>query len=183
MEPYPGEIRMVAFGYAPAGWLLCDGSQVSINAYPQLYATIRNNFGTADEGKFCLPRLTPPDPSQPGRLPMGSGSGPGLSPYNLGDQGGEVQVTLREADLPAHNHVLQANNVAGTASLPTDKVLARRAPSGSIYNPTVSQSPVIAMHPNVLLPAGGGQPHENMQPSLAINFVICSHSFREQPPG
>ncbi|MEK6347047.1 MAG: tail fiber protein [Burkholderia sp.] len=96
-EPYIGEIRTVAFDFAPPGWAFCRGQLMSIAQYTPLFALLGTNFGGNGVSTFGLPDLA-------GRSPIGTGTGPGLAPVSIGQNSGAETVTLLVSQMPAHNH-------------------------------------------------------------------------------
>jgi len=85
-EAYVGEIRLFAFNYAPEGWLLCQGQQVSVNQYQALFALIGTLYGGDGNNTFNLPDLR-------GRVPIQQGQGP-LAVYNFAQAGGTTATTV-----------------------------------------------------------------------------------------
>ena len=81
MSPYVGQIILVGFNYAPVGWAFCDGRLLSIAEYDTLFNLIGTTYGGDGETTFALPDLR-------GRVAIGTGQGPGLSNYTIGETGG-----------------------------------------------------------------------------------------------
>ena len=106
MEVFLGTIMPWPISWAPNGWLLCDGSLLSITQYQALFALIGMTYGGNGTTNFALPDLRC-------RLPLGAGVGPGLTPRVLGTLAGAEHVTLQVANLAAHTHV--ATFTPGTA--------------------------------------------------------------------
>lgn len=162
-EAYIGEIRLFAGNYAPRYWAFCNGQLMSIEQHATLYSILGTRYGGDGLTTFALPDLR-------NRVPMHWGNGPGLTPRQIGEQGGSSTVTLTEQQMPSHHHRANASSSANNQS-PEGAVwgspAGRRAPS--IYHP----NPNSQMHPDALMPAGGGQPHNNRQPYLGLNFIIC----------
>ncbi|MEJ5999579.1 phage tail protein [Paucibacter soli] len=161
-QPYVGEIRMFAGNFAPAGWAFCNGSLLPISENEVLFQLIGTTYGGDGQQTFGLPDLR-------GRVPMHQGSGPGLgSTHVLGEVGGSETVTLTSAQMPMHSHALRAAS-ASLASLgsPAGTVLAKTA--GNSYD---TAAPSVAMAASALPVAGGSQPHENMAPFCAMNYII-----------
>jgi microcystin-dependent protein len=105
---------------------------------------------------------------------MHPGQGPGLSLHDLGETGGSDTVTLLESEIPAHSHAAGAQTVPlGGVAVPTNATLSRPA-SGNLYFDTNTGPPILVpMDPNTLAPAGGDQPHNNLQPYLTFYFNIA----------
>jgi microcystin-dependent protein len=103
---------------------------------------------------------------------MHPGQGPGLSLHDLGESGGTDTVSLLESEIPAHAHSLMSLPVPGDSPTPAGSTFARVI-GGTVYEPTAGSPPLVPMHPTALTPAGGDQPHNNMQPYLAFYFAIA----------
>ncbi len=166
-EAYVGEIRMFAGNYAPEGWLPCDGSAQSINTYQALYSLLGTTYGGDGVNNFKLPDLR-------GRLPIGMGQGTGLTARPLGQQTGTETVTLTVAQTPAHSHGFAAG---GTASAASPQGLVPGTTSGfNLYATSATAGAWLA--PGSVTPSdGGAQPHNNVMPSLAISFIICTQGY------
>jgi microcystin-dependent protein len=129
-----------------------------------LFALLGTTYGGDGKSTFALPNLQ-------GSAPMHPGQGPGLSLHDLGEMSGSATVTLLEAEIPGHAHTLMAGADPANAQIPNSQVILTRSSGGSAYNPTATG--VVAMNPLALGLAGGSQPHNNMQPYLAVNFCIA----------
>lgn len=169
-NPFIGEIRLFAFSFAPRGWAFCDGRLVAISQNTALFSILGVNFGGNGTTTFGLPNLS-------GRTAIGVGNGPGLSPQVVGQTGGTSTVTLTTAQIPAHNHVLNAGtlsppNPAQNVATPTNQSLLGLSAPNNIYVDGPG-SPNTAFISSSISPNGAGQPHENMQPYLAVNICIA----------
>jgi microcystin-dependent protein len=163
-DPFVAEIRIFPFNFAPKGWAWCDGQILPLSQNTALFSLLGTTYGGNGKNNFALPDLQ-------GRAPMHPGQGPGLSLHDLGETGGTESVTLLESEIPAHNHLIGAQNTPlGGVATPAGNTLNRPA-SGNLYS-VASPAPV-AMSPEELAPAGGDQPHNNMQPYLTLNFCIA----------
>jgi microcystin-dependent protein len=161
--PYVGEIRMVGFTFAPAGWAFCNGQLMSISNNEALFTLIGTTYGGDGQTTFALPDLR-------GRIPVHWGTDPlsGVS-YIMGQSAGTETVTLTTAQLPQHSHTVSAND--GTTGT------AQNSPTGAYWNKWTG-SAFSTSAPNATMnagafPAGGAQSHDNMPPYLVINFVIA----------
>ena len=165
-EPFLAEIRIWANNFAPSGWATCNGQLMPISQNTALFALIGTTYGGDGRTMMALPNMQ-------GRAPMHPGLGPGLKDRRLGDLGGTETVTLTSAELPPHNHSMMAQQLSrfstGDTLDPVGNVLAGPS-TGSAY---VDTGKVVAMADQALQPAGGGQPHNNMQPFLTLNFCIA----------
>jgi len=162
-EAYVGEIRMFAGNFPPRGWALCQGQIMSIQQNTALFSLLGTTYGGDGKSTFALPNLV-------GRAPMHFGQGPGLSQHNLGGAGGSSNVTLLVNQIPAHTHV-PAGAPAPNADTPAGGSWASTPVRGGtkVYGGT----PDTTMSPQALNVTGGSQPHNNMQPYLGVNFIIC----------
>ena len=148
-----GTILPYAGAAAPDGYLLCNGSAKVATLYAALFAVVGYTFGGA-AGTFLLPDLR-------GRAPIGAGIGAGLTPRALGDVGGEETVSLILAEIPTHNHA--PSTVANFASVEVQ-------PGTGVM--VTGDRGTGATLPVSIPPNGGGDAHANMQPFLALNFII-----------
>ena len=162
-EPFLGEIRMFGFNFAPNGWALCAGQLLPISQNSALFALLGTYYGGNGQTTFGLPDLR-------GRVPLSFGQGPGLSNYNLGQVGGEENHTLITNEMPMHNHGVSASQAANATS-PAGAFPSNDARSPvNIYS---SATDGTQMNPQMIGLAGGSQPHNNLQPYLAVNFCIA----------
>jgi len=166
MDPFVAEIRIFPFNFAPKGWAWCDGQLLPLSQNTALFSLLGTTYGGDGKSNFALPDLQ-------GRSPMHPGQGPGLSLHDLGETGGSETVTLLESEIPSHSHNLRASSSPADNPGPGGNVLAR-VPSGATpYVPGSPQPPLVAMSDNAIAPAGGDQPHNNMQPYLTFYFCIA----------
>lgn len=164
MDPYVGEIKLVPYNFAPQGWAFCDGSLLSIADNEVLFQLIGTTYGGDGQNTYALPDLR-------GRAIFHRGQGPGLSPYFNGQPGGKEAVALVTTELPAHRHGVRAASAIGTQASPVGEHLAQSPLAlGNVYanNPTDS-----ILSPASMAVTGGGGAHQNMQPYLTLNYIIC----------
>jgi microcystin-dependent protein len=161
-DPFLGEIRVFGFDFPPRGWANCAGQLLPISQNTALFSILGTSFGGDGRTTFALPNLQ-------GTVRVHVGAGPGLTPRALGESGGTPEVTLSVAEMPAHSHAANCNSGLGTSYGPANNVWASDAGGASEYASAAN----IGMAPNALTPAGGGQPHDNRQPYLALNFCIA----------
>jgi microcystin-dependent protein len=164
-DPFLGEIRVFGFNFAPRNWALCNGQLVSIAQNTALFSLLGTNYGGDGRTTFGLPNLQ-------GRAPMFWGQGPGLTNRVIGEASGSTTVTLLTSQMPAHTHVPQASSANGTANTPAGNVWAKGAAGrGSVL--AFNTTPDVTMNAAAVGVAGGGGPHNNMPPYLAVNFCIA----------
>jgi len=197
-DTYIGEIRMFIGTYAPAGWFLCQGQVLQIRDYTALFAILGFQYGGDGNTTFALPDFR-------GRVPLGAGSQAptGLTPRRIGATAGEEAVTLVMSEMPSHTHTATFGATAGVRA-GTNQGSLTTPQSGSALAEAVFQGSTqhrvenYAGNPNnpnlvalggtqssatlsVAL-AGGGMPHDNMQPWLAINYMIAWEGMFPQKP-
>jgi microcystin-dependent protein len=169
MDPFVGEIRAVAFSYAPQNWALCDGSLMQINQFRALFAILGTQYGGDGRTTFALPDLR-------GRAVVNAGQGPGLSNYPIGQKTGTETETLTLPQLPLHSH-----GFSGSFNVSTDTAGSSTAahnflavPSEFQYAETGSGTTMgaglISGQGSVV---GGNQAHTNQQPYLVLNYIIA----------
>src|SRR5206468_2163934 len=164
MDPFVAEIRIFPFNFAPKGWAFCDGQLLPLSQNTALFSLLGTYYGGDGKRNFALPNMQ-------GNAPMHPGQGPGLSLHDLGETGGSETVSLLESEIPAHAHTLRGDaNVAETPD-PSANSLARGS-SVNAYQTNSTQN-LVSMAPEALAPAGGDQPHNNMQPYLTFYFCIA----------
>ena len=162
-EPFIGEIKLVPYNFAPRGWAFCDGTLISIAQNTALFALLGTMYGGNGQTTFALPDLK-------GRAALGVGQGPGLSPYDQGQEAGLETVTLSLAELPLHSHNFNVSSTAGSVAPPTDNFPATAAGNiGAAY----ADASNATMPNNAVGNAGGSLPHENHQPYLTLNYIIA----------
>lgn len=164
-DNFVAEIRMFAGNYAPRGWAFCNGDLMAISQNTALFSLLGTTYGGDGRSTFALPDLR-------GLAPLQAGQGPGLSNRVLGDRGGSASVTLTSAQMPAHSHVANSVNGGGDQSAPGGNVWAQ-AVSGRRAMPAYAATANAAMAAGALAGTGGSQPHDNMHPYLALNFIIA----------
>jgi microcystin-dependent protein len=162
-DPFVAEIRIFPFNFAPKGWAWCDGQLLPLSQNTALFSLLGTTYGGNGKSNFALPDLQ-------GRAPMHPGQGPGLSLHDLGETGGSETVSLLESEIPAHSHTLRAVSDPADQAAPSPARSLARSNNGFAWNPTFTAS---ALSGNALAPAGGDQPHNNMQPYLTLYFCIA----------
>lgn len=168
-EAYTGEIRMFGGNFAPMDWAMCNGQPLAIAQNTELFALIATTFGGDGATVFNLPDLQ-------GRLPVGQGAAPGLTPRPIGEKGGVETVTV-QPNQAAHGHALNAFSSPGTTVVPQG---AQFANTGSVFAYNSSLSAPSALNAATVTLSGGNQPHDNIMPSLCINFIMCLYGIFPQ---
>lgn len=180
-ECFLGEMKMFAGNYTPRNWMPCDGRLLTISQNSALFSILGTIYGGDGRVEFALPDLR-------GRVPVGEGTGAGLTNQNLGQKTGTETQTLSVNQLPAHNHsgtvTINAGGVPAAKSnrdatnVADGNILAGagRVHGGipNIYSQEGASGTLGADAASVTLNnTGGGQSFNIMQPSLGVNYIIC----------
>ena len=166
---FVGEIRIFAGDYAPTGWAMCNGQLMPISQNTALFSLLGTTYGGDGRSTFALPDLR-------GRAPMQFGQGFGLTPRTHGETVGAETHTLGLPELPGHSHPLGAKAGNGTQDAAAGGVMAR-SPAGIPQYATVPNSSLAV---DTVTSSGGSQPHNNMQPYLALNYIIALQGIYPQ---
>ena len=164
-EPFVGEIMMTGANFCPRGWANLDGQLLPINQNQALFSLLGTTYGGDGRTTFSLPDLR-------GRVPLHIGQGPGLTDRRQGNKGGEENHVLNIAEMPQHQHELNASKGAANQSSPTDNLLANQSRKSRMYVPS-GADPLTPMHASAIGSAGGNRPHNNMQPFFGIRFCMA----------
>jgi microcystin-dependent protein len=158
-EPFLAEIRIFGFNFPPRGYAACDGALLPISQNQSLFSLLGTTYGGDGRTDFALPELR-------GRSPLHVGDG-----ISQGTRAGQQSVQLTNAQVPQHDHALQASADVASSPSPVGNVLAKKARGGNdVYSEPMN---LVGMHSGVVSSWGGSQSHENMQPFLTINFCIA----------
>ncbi|MCE3296523.1 MAG: microcystin-dependent protein [Crocinitomicaceae bacterium] len=184
MDEYVGMIRIFGGDWAPPGWLFCGGQLLPSSQYQKLYKVIGTMYG-GNSTNFALPNLQCV-------LPVGGGMGPApdTREMKIAEVFGAESHTLTLSELPTHNHSALVSNAA--ASQPGGSPDALMAAPGYMskdpvaFNATAgytNTAPNVTLHPGTLTNTGGGKEHENRQPFVAMNYIICVEGIFPPRPG
>jgi microcystin-dependent protein len=192
MDTFIGQIIMFAGNFAPRDWAFCDGELLPISQNQSLYSILGTTYGGDGRTTFGLPDFR-------GRVPIGQGQGNGLTTRRMGEQIGIEDVTLSTAQMPIHSHAaettisgssvtakLKASSAEGTTNVPLNNYLAKPSNIGLQSINMYDSSADIEMASDAIeidLSAvtanttsddtGGNSAHNNIQPSLVMNYIIC----------
>lgn len=165
--PYLGEIQLFGFNFAPVQWSQCNGSLLPISQNTALFSLLGTLYGGNGVTTFQLPNLA-------ARAACGQGQGPGLTDRQPGDTFGEPNVALLNAQMPMHTHTFnmyaqgdstrRSNAPAAGSALAVPGLTAPFQHEGT---------PSTNFAGDMLALTGGGQPHENRQPLLGVNYCIA----------
>lgn len=166
MDAFIGEIRAFPYGFAPNGWIACNGQAVPIQQYQALFSIVRYQFGPTSNVSFLVPNLNEKIVIGVGRLPETG------SPYQLGQTGGVDEVTLTEAQMPEHFHRWVGVRRPGESNSPANGVLGNilgLLEYEGFSQPTI---PTATFGPQSMGATGNNEAHENRQPFLQIAYYI-----------
>jgi len=158
-SPFTGEIAIVGFNFAPVGWASCDGQTLQISQNMALFTLLGTTYGGNGTSTFQLPNLQ-------SRVPVHMSSS-----FVIGSVGGTETATIGLEQIPVHNHALLGATTSATSRSPAGNVLA--APDRDVYNGTVNQS----FNSAAIGMTGGSQAHNNIQPYLAVTFIIALYGI------
>jgi microcystin-dependent protein len=161
-NPFVAEIRIFPFNFPPKGWAFCDGQILPLSQNTALFSLLGTTYGGDGKSNFALPNMQ-------GNAPMHPGQGPGLSLHDLGETGGSDTVTLLESEIPSHSHGETASQSDGT----DNKVANENFAAGVGIGAYAAPGALTQLSDNTIAPAGGDQPHNNLQPYLTLNFCIA----------
>jgi len=170
MDAYISSVWAFAFNFAPKGWQQCNGQIMSIQSYQALFSLLGTTFGGNGTTTFGLPDLR-------GRVPIGSGQGPGLSGYQLGQLGGTENVTLLTGNMPFHTHAASPLQIPVSASQdnqngPGGNYFGRADDSIANLYASSAGNPMAANNGNSAV-TGSSTPVALKNPYIALNYCIC----------
>ncbi|OCX52687.1 hypothetical protein BEL04_14670 [Mucilaginibacter sp. PPCGB 2223] len=177
MDPITGEIRFFAGPKIPVNWHACDGSTVSIQQYPALFSLIGTTYGGDGVSTFGLPDLR-------GRAIVSQGTALSKTVYTLGSHGGTETVTLAQDNIVTHTHSFTVGATPATTQSPSGSFLAEPQPNTTYaYVPTnITGVKTASIAAGALTSSGGNQAHENRQPYLPVNYLICLNGIYPEFP-
>jgi microcystin-dependent protein len=163
MDGVIGVIWMFGGNFAPRAWALCQGQLLAVSSNTALFSILGTTYGGDGRTTFGLPDLR-------GRVAMGAGNGPGLTPSRIGQKGGVETVVLNTNQIPSHSHATAVNvsNAPGEESTVSGQVIANHA--GAFNEDSVAGQTLGGV---TSAAAGGNQAHTNVQPYAVVNYVIC----------
>lgn len=166
MDPFVAEIRIFPFNFAPKGWAWCNGQILPLSQNTALFSLLGTTYGGDGKSNFALPNMQ-------GNVPMHPGQGPGLSLHDLGETGGSQTVSLLESEIPSHSHTMMGVNLPSDQAAPSPTRGIARSVNAGAYVAGSTNPATVLMNDNMIAPAGGDQPHNNMMPYLTCYFNIA----------
>lgn len=163
-DQFVAEIRIFPYNFAPSQWAFCAGQIMPISQNTALFSLLGTYYGGDGKSTYALPNLQ-------GRVAIASGQGPGLSDYVLGEEAGVSDVTLLTTEVPGHTHTVNAVSTKANKQSPAGNRFAADAASKTAEYSTSTSD--VNMAADLLNTVGGGQPHNNLQPYLTLNYCIA----------
>ena len=172
-EPYLGQMMVWGGNFCPRGWFTANGALLAISQNTALFSLLGTTYGGDGRTTFALPDMS-------GRAPIGPGTGPGLSTYQLGQRGGLEFVTLTETTMPSHTHTvtvdakLPTSSAAPDTNSPNGNSLATYPGTVNAYKTGVGDQTGMTVTGAISINnTGGSQSHENRSPYLAAQWCIA----------
>lgn len=165
-DQYIGEIRIFPFGFAPEDWIACDGTILNVSSNQLLFSILGKQYGGDGKTTFALPNLQ-------GSVVAGAAGN------QVGISSGQAAVTLVANQIPGHSHMVKAAMPVAITGSPEGNIPARvKAANNMAFNEGVNTN----LTPLMVVPAGGGGAHNNMQPYLGLAFYIAANgNFPPKP--
>jgi microcystin-dependent protein len=174
---FVGQIVLFPFNFPPTGFAFCQGQLLPLAQNTALFSLLGTQYGGDGKTTFALPNLQ-------GIAALGFGQGPGLSNYPQGTTGGSEAIALTAQAMPRHTHAMTATAVSchggpGNERTPAGNLPATESTgvtatySGAAANATMRAGSIGASGSATVAAAGSGNPHENRQPYLVMNYCIA----------
>ena len=174
-DPFIGEIRIFGFNFAPQDWAFCNGQLLPLSQYSTLFAILGTTYGGDGRNNFGLPNLE-------GQVVIGTGTGPGLTPRDLGEAVGSATVALVGNEFPPHSHGLNSTNATNNPDLVSAPSAGARlsaeirtapTPDAALKAYSNAAATNTSLHPTSIGFQGTSVAHANVQPYLTMNFCIA----------
>ncbi len=164
--PFVGQLMLVGFNFAPRGWAFCNGQLLAVSQNDALFSLLGTIYGGDGRTTFALPDLR-------GRTAIQSGSGPGLSPRNIGSRGGRESIGLTASQMPQHTHLMNVRKEDGNIRNPKNDILAASKTAGGVNVNTYSNKRADGrLQADAISLTGGNQTHTNLDPYLTVSWII-----------
>jgi microcystin-dependent protein len=158
-QPFVGEIKLFGFPFPPRGYALCNGQILSIAQNQALFSLLGVTYGGNGTTNFALPDLRSRTPVHfSSTLPQGAPTG-------------AENVTLTTQTMPTHMHLLRGTSTTADSRACNASSFANDSTTAADF--FTASANLVAISPQTVGPAGGNQPHENMQPYLVMSYCIA----------
>lgn len=154
-DPFIGELKIMAFGFAPKGWAQANGQVMALNQNQALFSLFGTQYGGNGIQTFALPNLQ-------GRTALHQGGG-----FTIGQSGGTAVETLAPGEFPAHSHLPQANSGAGGTPGLIGNSFGKALVNA--YGPGANVTPLVS----TTTATGASASHENRMPSSVLNICVA----------
>ncbi|MBC8986198.1 tail fiber protein [Pedobacter sp. N36a] len=182
MEEYLGMIKAFAGNFVPRGFLPCNGQLIPIQQNAALFAILGTTYGGDGQNTFGIPDFR-------GRAAIGTGQGAGLANHVLGEKIGVETVSISTSNMPIHTHTATTTITMNVSA--EDATLAVPVANSAIavsvdatgdpafgFNSEVPEVPIAGVSATTVNAAvGGSLPISIQQPTLAINYLICTEGL------
>jgi microcystin-dependent protein len=166
-DPFIGQIMCAGFNFAPRGWAEMNGQLLPISQNTALFALLGTQYGGNGQTTFALPDMR-------GRVLIHAGQGPGLTLRDQGESAGTEQVTLNNAQLPAHNHTVIPMGSSAEATLDSPAQAVPATTTGKKQTPIYAPGPgTLAMSSTLTTTTGANAPVPVMQPYVTVRCFIA----------
>lgn len=165
-----GFIKVFTANWEPKNWMFCDGRLLQINENQALFKVIGKNYGGDGVTTFALPDLR-------SRVPVGNLMSPVPPNIAVGQKGGTETVELNLSQVPEHSHPFNVSTAMATKVSPLGNVLAApsntKGRSAELTNGYANTFPNMQLNNVSINYTGEGMPHNNVQPYIGLNYIIC----------
>ena len=165
-EPFMGEVRIFAGNFAPLHWAACNGQLLAIAQNSALFSLLGTTYGGDGRTSFGLPGMR-------GRVAVGQGNGPGLTPRVLGQRFGTQTVTLTGTQIPNHTHYFQATKATSNSPAPGGRLFGEEDAVDIFAVYDQDPSNLRNLSSQVIQATGGGQAHSNMMAFQCLLYIIA----------
>ena len=173
-SPFMAEIKIMANNFPPRGFAVCAGQLLTIQQNTALFSLLGTTYGGDGRTTFALPNLQ-------SKAPIMVGQGPGLSDYDLGETAGSPGIMLTPQELPQHTHTVSVSAEQAVYPIPAADRLFAQSKDGQVYQSATSGN-LAPLAKQAITPTGDSAPHNNLQPSLALNIVIALEGIYPKRP-
>ncbi|MGV3629824.1 MAG: phage tail protein [Bacteroidota bacterium] len=176
MDEYMAIVKLFAGNFAPKNWAFCNGQLLPVNQYQALFSLLGTTYGGDGITTFGLPDLR-------NRVPIGAGSYQSMY-VQVGEKQGTPTSSLNISQMGAHNHMEAVSTLDSATDIPTTgAVMATPIDDKGAKNLGYGTvAPQVTLNTATLGMTGGNQPHNNVQPSIGLSYIICLYGLYPPRP-